>query len=109
MDDVVAVRVELLDGASRYFITWGRIQDTVDPGPLQDLVMRHAGDFSLRGNAVSAELCLLREARDAPYFYEALVWFGQQRIPFGRSYQRWRRRVEREMDTGKHLHYLGSP
>jgi hypothetical protein len=103
------VEVRLADGALRYFITWGRIQDTVDPEPLQDLVMRHTTGFALRGDAVSAELCLLREARDAPYFYEALVHFGQQPIPFGRGYQRWRRRIGREMEAGKHLYFLGSP
>jgi hypothetical protein len=33
MDDVIAVKVELADGAARYFLAFGRIQDHVDPEP----------------------------------------------------------------------------
>lgn len=39
MDDVVAVEVTLADGGLRYFVTWGRIQQTVDPEPVCKLVL----------------------------------------------------------------------
>ena len=36
MDDVVAVELGLGDGEPRYFLTWGRIQNAVDPAPVCD-------------------------------------------------------------------------
>ena len=112
MDDLVAVRVRLLSGEARYFITYGRIQDPVDPAPLEEIVLRQAGKYSLEGDAVSAELCTsLREASDEPRFYEALYIFSQEPIPFapGRKREKWRQRIDREMRGGKHLYYLGAP
>ncbi len=109
MDDLVAVRVNLSSGDARYFITYGRIQDAVDPGPLEEIVLRHAGKYTLGGDAVSAQLCgSLRDARDERYFYEALYIFSQEAVPFGRGYERWRRRMDQEMRSGKHPYFLGT-
>jgi hypothetical protein len=57
MEDVVAVRVDLGTGESRYFMTWGRIQDVVDPEPLEALVMRHASGYDLGGEPARALVC----------------------------------------------------
>ncbi len=74
VEDVVAVAVDVDDGTTRFFITWGRIQSTVDPQPLEELVLRHAAGFDLGGTPVRARLCdTLQEARNEPYFFEALV------------------------------------
>lgn len=108
MENIVAVAVALESGEERFFITWGRIQANVDEGELVALVLRHATTFSLGGVPKSARVCVsLQEASNEPYFYEALFDFGQQRIPSGRMYSRWSRRVAEEMEQGKHLWYLG--
>jgi len=72
MEDIVAVAIELKEGARRFFFTWGRIQDPVSPGPLEQLVFKHCLTYDLGGTPVQA-CCLcgtLREAVNAPYFYE---------------------------------------
>lgn len=113
MDDVVAVEVRLADGGRRYFVTWGRIQDTVDPESLCDLVLSHARHGCLRGEAVSARLCeTLREAAEsgeAPYFYECFFRFCQRPIPYGERYEEWRVAKAEAMQRGKEIAYCGTP
>ena len=113
MDDVVAVEVELAAGELRYFITWGRIQDEVDPEPLAALMLEHSRRFSLGGPVQRARVCRsLREAADsrfAPYFYESLLVFARQPIPFGPDYQKWRADRAAAMAMGKEIGYCGEP
>lgn len=47
VEDLVAVAVELESGETRFFLTWGRIQERVDPAPLAALVLRQASTFDL--------------------------------------------------------------
>lgn len=109
MEDLVAVEVTLENGTARYFLTWGRIQDVVDPTELERIVLERSHRFSLGGRATKASLCAhLRDARDEPFFYEARWKFSQQPIPYGRRYQRWRRKTDQEMREGRHLYFLGS-
>jgi hypothetical protein len=70
VDDVVAVKVELADGTSRYFLTFGRIQDVVEPGPLCELVLSHAAPYVLGTNVVGASIC--SRMREAAVSNEAL-------------------------------------
>ena len=108
MEDVVAVEVTTEDGHRAYFMTWGRIQDAVDPEPIERLMLKVAHRFAIGGVASGARLCdSLQEARDAPYFYEALITFAHQPIPFGPDYAKWRRRVQRRMRDGKEIYFLG--
>lgn len=113
MDDVVAVRVELGDGTARYFLTWGRIQDEVDPVPLENLVLQHAITFSLGGEPVTARVCrTLREAatsESAPYFYECFRAFLATPIPHGDSYAAWRAERADAMSNGREISYCGDP
>lgn len=113
MDDVVAVEVQLDAGEFRYFITWGRIQDEVDPEPLAALVLEHSRQFSLGSPAQRARLCQsLREAADsgsAPYFYESILVFARQPIPVGPDYQEWRADRAAAMAVGKEIAYCGEP
>ena len=110
MDDVVAVALTTDSGQTVFFMTWGRIQDKVNPEPLQALVMTHAHVFALPGVAVSARVCdVLAEARDAPLFYEALLRYPTTAIPYGEeTYWPWRDRMREEMQKGKQLFYLGA-
>ncbi len=108
MEDIIAVEVTTEDGHRAYFMTWGRIQDAVDPEPIERLMLKVADKFALGGVASSARLCdSLREARDAPYFYEALIAFAHQPIPFGPDYAKWRRRLQRRMRNGKDIYFMG--
>jgi hypothetical protein len=113
MDDVVAVELQLTDGGLRYFVTWGRIQDEVDPEPLASLVLEHSRRVSLGGLAERVRVCQsLREAAEsnsAPYFYESLLVFARQPIPIGPDYQQWRAERATAMAEGKEIVYCGEP
>ena len=110
MEDIVAVEVRLESGESRYFLTWGRIQDAVDPGPLEALVLRQCRKFALGGTPIAACLCpSLQEASKQPYFYECFFDMCQKITPFGPKYQQWRKRIAEAMEKGKGLWYLGKP
>jgi hypothetical protein len=110
MEDVIAVRVRLRRGGSRYFMTWGRLFDPVDPAQLEAVVREHLGKFDLGGDPVSVEICsTLQEASAQPYFFEALWWFGQQEVPYGPAYKRWVSSKRRQLKGGHDLHYLGGP
>ena len=75
---------------------------------LAALVLRHAAAYDLGGAPRSARVCVsLQEARDERFFFEAMFDFTQERIPFGRRYNGWRKRMATEMEQGKHLWYLG--
>jgi hypothetical protein len=110
VEDVVAVRVRLKRGGSRYFLTWGRLFGPVDPAQLETVVMDQLGKFDLGGDPVSVEVCsTLQEASSQPYFFEALWWFGQQKVPYGPGYKRWMLKKRRRLMAGGELRYLGKP
>ena len=110
MDDWVAVEVKTDSGRSGFVITWGRIQDAIDPRPLEELTLRIATQFSIGGKPVSARVCLtLREAADQPDFYEALLTFAQKPIPYGQGYDEWRRERAKAMEEGREIYFLGRP
>jgi hypothetical protein len=113
MDDVIAVAVHLADGGQRYFLTWGRIQDRADPGPVCELVLRFSRSCSLGGVPVSARLCTtLREAAaspDAPYFYECFLTFASRPVPSGQDYQAWMAGIAEKMQAGQEICYCGRP
>jgi len=103
VENVVAVAVHLDTGQRRFFMTWGRIQDTVNSTALEDLVLKHAAGCDLGGVPTRAETCSsLRDASDAPYFFEALIDFARE--PWPEHYDAWRSRIAQEMSVGKHLY-----
>ena len=109
MENIVAVAVDLASGESRYFLTWGRIQDPVNSEPLEKLILDVSGGFSLRGTALAARLCgSLQEAAAAPYFFECFFEMSQRVIPFGeQTYPKWQAEMDRLMRMGKEVWYLG--
>jgi hypothetical protein len=110
VDDIVAVAVALDTDEERYFLTWGRIQDTVDPAPLAALVLEHSTGCTLGGKPVRARVChTLQEAAKETYFYECLFSMAQRPIPFGDGYAAWREERGRLMAEGRELWYLGRP
>jgi hypothetical protein len=110
MEDLVAVAVTLDDGSDVYFMTWGRIQEPVDPTQLEALVLSHASTFALGGRAVSARVCpSLQEAREQPYFFEAIFEFARDARGMFDDYDKWRSERSAAMDAGKDLYFLGRP
>jgi hypothetical protein len=113
VEDVIAVEVLLADGERRFFLTWGRVHDPVDPGPVCALVLRFAERSQLGGTPSSARVCeSLREAAesvDAPYFYECFYAFCQRRIEFAEGYEAWRQERVEAMEDGKEIAYCGQP
>jgi hypothetical protein len=108
MEDIVAVRVTLTSGRSRYFLTWGRIPEAIDPQPLLAIVRDNLDRFDLGGEPKAVDLCpTLQEASGAPYFFEALFQMGQKPIPFGPGYKPWRKRMLLAIQSGSELYYLG--
>ena len=111
MDDVVAVRVEADDGTDHYFVTWGRIQERVDLGPLSALVLRHASTFIRPGKPVRASVChalsVAAASGRAPYFYEALLLFARRPIPSDDEYAQWRAARASAMEQGFEIDYCG--
>jgi len=108
LENIVAVELEVDTGEKRYFLTWGRIQEDVDPRPLEALILQHCHGYSLGGAPVRARLCdSLQEAAGAPYFYEALFYMTAYPIPDGPEYPIWLQKIGEEMARGNHLYYLG--
>jgi hypothetical protein len=108
MEDLVAVELTTTDGHVCYFITWGRIQSAVDAKPLEELILQVAAHFAIRGTPSKTRLCWsLGEARDAPYFYEALFRYAQRPIPYGPDFEDWRRRIDSRMRQGKEIYFVG--
>jgi len=110
MDDVVALEATLRSGAKRYYVTWGRLFGAVDPEPLIECVRPHITEQQLGEDVMNIRVCdYLRESSLAPYFFEALVHFGQHPIPFGEdTYEPWAARMREELAQGKQLYYLGA-
>jgi hypothetical protein len=110
MDDIVAVGVELDNGAQRYFLTWGRLLDAVDGTALEHVVLQHAHRFARGGVPVRAWICdSLQEAAGERYFYESLFGMAQKPIPFGDGYESWRQATASSVTEGHDLWYLGEP
>lgn len=111
MEDVVAVELMAPSGVKHHIVTFGRIQDPVDPEALIDLVLEKASRFGLE-DAITARVCgSLQEAKAAPYFFEALIDFGARMAVARREldWDAWRTAIDREMREGRHLYYLGDP
>jgi hypothetical protein len=108
MDHIVSVEVELENGDPRYFLTWGRIQDTIDPAPLEQLILDQSHKFAIGGKAKSARLCRsLQEASQEAGFYECFFEMCQKKIPYGENtYPKWREDIEKKMRSGKEIWFI---
>jgi len=106
MEDVVAIEATFTDGSKLYCMTWGRVFDPVDPTELlavvQPLIVQPEDDLA------KLRVCeTLQEASSAPYFFEALIFFGQRSIPFGPGYAEWEYRMRAAVKSGKQVYRLG--
>ena len=108
MEDIVAVEVRIETGESRYFLTWGRIQDAVDPWPLAQVVLDRCRGFDLGGEPVSARVrWTLQPAANEPYFHECLFAMARKAAPTDDGFDAWRAEMDQQMRAGRELYYLG--
>ena len=110
VEEVVAVELTTASGDVRYVVTWGRIQHRTESEPLEVIALANAGKFGV--TAIAARVChSLQDARDAPYFFEALIHFsaGIASRDADGDLREWERRTDSEMRAGRHLCYLGDP
>ncbi|MDQ6774703.1 MAG: hypothetical protein M3071_00455 [Actinomycetota bacterium] len=109
MEDLVALEATLRSGAKRYYLTWGRVFSPVDPEPLIETVRPYITKRQLGEDVTNIRVCnTLQEASRAPYFYEGLFDFAQQRIPDGEDYEKWAAEIREQLAKGKELYYLGA-
>lgn len=108
MEDIVAVEVTLATDERRYFLTWGRIQDRVDPTALEGIILEHSTRFALGAIPTSAKLCpSLQAAKNETYFFECYFQMCQKPAPYGSDYEQWRSEMDHQMRSGKELYFLG--
>jgi hypothetical protein len=108
MEDVVAVRVTFVGGGVRFFMTWGRLFDPVDPAQLCATIRQQVSARSAGGEVDDVSVCeTLQEAREAPYFYEGLLHFAWERPAYGEGYERWRAAKASAIRGGKDVYDLG--
>jgi hypothetical protein len=106
MEDVVAIEATVADGSKLYCMTWGRVFDPVDPTELLDVV--YPLMVKPEDEPASLRVCdSLQEASGAPYFFEALIFFGQRHIPVGPGYSEWEYRMRIAVKSGKQVYRLG--
>ena len=105
---MVAVEVTFVTDARRYFLTWGRIQDRMDPTALKGIILEHSTAFALGAAPRSARLCSsLHAAKNETYFFECYFQMCQRPIPFGPGYEQWRSEIDRMMRAGEEIYFLG--
>lgn len=109
MEDIVAVKITLESGKTRYVLTWGRIPEAIDPQPLEQLIRDNLKSLSLGGVPVAVKLCdSLQEAAKERYFYESFFAMCQITIPFGPGYREWVTETFEQMKAGHEIYYLGN-
>jgi hypothetical protein len=107
MEDIVAIKASDAGGKHHFFMTWGRVFDRTDPQPLLDAVGRHLPQFGL-SEPRHLEICAtLQEAREEPYFFEALVLFARQPAIDAAHRAEWEARCRERVNSGKDIYHLG--
>ena len=90
MEDLVGLRVRRNDGTQHGVLTWGRVLDAVDSGPL---VTAYRASLSENSSAKVESIVVcdsLQELATCRYFFEGLFYFAMRPIPFGDGYEKWR-------------------
>jgi len=92
MEDIVGIKIIDKKKGEAAFITWGRLFDTIDDTELLNVVKKHFSRWGIT-ELESIELCYsLVEIAYMPYFYECLIRFIQEPIPFGPKYDAWKKK-----------------
>ena len=107
MEDIVGIKFEDKKMGEGAFLTWGRLFDEVDESELLDLIKKHLPNWNIN-NLESIEVCYsLQEVSDQPYFYECLIKFIQEPIPYGAKYKAWKKKKKKALLEGKDIYFMG--
>ncbi len=75
--------------------------------PMIQRVIDHLAGFGI-DDAVEIELCeSLAEISSAKFFYEALLSFASERIPFGEEYEAWKTSKRLALESGADIYFAG--
>jgi hypothetical protein len=108
MEDIVAARVRDNSGKWYGFMTWGRIMDAVNESWVEEAVRHDADKCAIDGIAEVRVCPSLLEVMHCEYFHEALFHFANAGIPFGPSYEAWKRERLNEIQQGSpKVYFLG--
>ena len=107
MEDIVGIKfIDKIEGEGAV-ITWGRIFDNLDDKELLEVVKKRLIRFGAK-NIESIKLCYsLMEIADQPYFYECLIYFIQNPIPFGDGHASWIEKKRKALCSGNDISFLG--
>jgi hypothetical protein len=87
VNDIVGIRVLNSKGRWIGFLTYGRVFDSTDESELRAAVEAALPGFGV-DSAVEVHVCnSLQELHSCPYFYEGLLSFAWDPIPFGDRYE----------------------
>jgi len=108
LEDVVGITGKASSGNDMAFMTWGRLFDPVDDAEFLDIIELHSSMFA-GGPARNLKVCnSLLEVSKYEYFYEALLHYAWNKIPFGENWNEWRSaRREALIKSGADIYFLG--
>jgi hypothetical protein len=108
MEEVVAIEIVDSKRRSHFFLTWGRVFDPVSSVLLLKAVRKAVPRFGV-ANIRKIRICeTLQAAAGQPYFFEALLAFAGQPVPYGKAYARWKATRRKRIESGKEIYYLGA-
>ncbi len=107
MEDIIAIKVLDKKKGEAAFLTWGRVLDRVDPAPMEKMLAKFLPKYGLN-NVIKVSVCWsLKDVASYPYFFEKLVFFAWNPIPFGKRYKSWASRMKRAISAGEEIYFLG--
>jgi hypothetical protein len=108
MDDVVGIVAKDRRGRLVAFMTWGRLFDAVDSRLLVREVKKHSKRYE-GAPMRDFRLCsALTEVSGFEYFFEGLIRFSREPIPFGKGYKAWQDKKRGALIShGADLYFLG--
>jgi len=107
MEDIVGIKIKDKIKGEGALITWGRLFDPVDETELLDVIKAHVARWGIN-DLESISVCYsLKEIADQPYFYESLIRFIQEPIPYGSGYESWKRKKKKALKKGEDIYFTG--
>jgi hypothetical protein len=107
MEDIVGIKIKDKKCGEGAFITWGRLFHVIDDKELLEVIKKHMGRWGIT-ELESIELCYsLMEIAHMPYFYECLIRFIQEPIPYGPKYEAWKKKKIKALKDGHDIYFTG--
>lgn len=107
MEDIVGIKIKDKIKGEGALITWGRLFDAVDETELLNVVKKHLPIWGINDLELIEVCYSLMEIADQPYFYECLIRFIQEPIPYGSKYESWKRKKRKALKEGEDIYFTG--